>query len=321
MNPRFGGTLLFLEPFDASLTKILAQSGYNVVSEFEQQTVDKKSVIAIFCKVSKKIPNSKISQYPNLRFIVIPATSTDLVDKGSLEDKGVKMISLRDPFSPVKNFRSTTEIFLWHLISLLRHAHRSASAVEAGIWNRNEHVGVNLVGKVLGIVGLGRIGRQTAQVCSTMGMRVKSFDLLDSLSDCQAIEKVESLQQLVSGADVISISVDDRPSNRNLIDAQVLQYAQNVTLINTSRGFVVNEEAIVQALRTGRLSGYGADVITGEGGDDLWVKESTLWRAMMIEKLNIILTPHIGGATRENIIQSEEFVVHRFLELDADNAR
>ena len=127
------------------------------------------------------------------------------------------------------------------------------------------------------------------------------------------VKSVDSISELFEQSDVISIHVDDRRENEKLISGTLLAKAENLLLINTSRGFVIDEQALIDSMLLGRVKGFGADVLCLEqGGSNDWLKNNVIWRGMIERKLNVILTPHIGGAVRDDI-QTAELAVFREL--------
>lgn len=311
--------LLFLESFDEELLSTLRESQYELANEDSLNSKRCERVIAIFTKVSRTLTSQFIEKFPNLRYVVVPATGVDLIDVESVRRHGATLLNLRSSGSPVYRFSSTTEIFFWLLLSICRKANLAASDVLDGNWKRERFIGTNLRGKRIGVLGMGRIGNQIASLCKILGMKVFAYDINPSLEYPHQVTEVASLNELIAQVEILSINVDDRISNKELVNANVLSYANQIMIVNTSRGFVVEEKAILDALRDGRVLAYAADVLMGEGGNDGWLQENPLWQGMSREQLNIVLTPHIGGATKENIYESEKFVINKFLELERSN--
>ena len=279
---------------------------------------DKSNVSAIYCELSKKINREYLSSFPKLRIISTPTTSLTHIDLEYCHENSIKVISLKDFPDEIKHFSATIEIGLWHLLNLTRKTSAAAFSVVAENWNRNEFVGNTLREKSVGILGFGRLGQAMAEVCKILGMHVLIYDI-DSekyKNSLAGITPVNSAEDLFALSDFISVHVDDRPSNENLIDSKLLgQIKKNgVFLINTSRGFVVNEEAISNALRSSVLAGYGTDVLVGEEireEDTNWLAKNKIYKAMIEEKLNISITPHIGGATNETMLTASQLVLER----------
>jgi D-3-phosphoglycerate dehydrogenase len=308
--------LLFLEPFSENLTSVLRQHGYKIYNEAAIPDSDFPLIRGLFTKLDRKVDDSLLRKLSNLRFVVVPTTGTSHLDRMVMHDRNIQIISLRDPGSPIHSFTSTSEVFLWLLISMLRKANLAAKEVSAGTWNRNNFIGTNIAGKKIGIVGLGRLGRQVANLCRALGMIVIGYDIDKESKFSENLTFADNLEELIAKAEIISIHVDDREENKNLINDTFLLQCHGTLLVNTSRGFITDESAVVRALKNGNLCGYATDVLFDEGATGNWLHRNPIWQAMTSEELNVVITPHIGGATQENIYQSERFVIERFLKSD-----
>jgi D-3-phosphoglycerate dehydrogenase len=279
-----------------------------------------KEVIALFTKVSKEIDANLINKFPNLKYIGIPATGSDIIDKDFCVSKKIKIITLKErEFKPTLNaFSSTSEIFLWHLLNLARNCYNASESVRQGEWQRDKYIGTNLRNLNLGIVGLGRIGKQIASLGQALGMNISFFDTEMSIKQNNTWHKKISLEDLFANSNVISININAEKENIGLIDSNILGNIQRKPfyLINTSRGNIVNENLILKLLATESIDGYGADVLTGEGSaDPNWLKTNPIWQAYKKAKYNISITPHIGGATYENMFLSEDFIIRKLISM------
>jgi D-3-phosphoglycerate dehydrogenase len=271
-----------------------------------------EDVITVFAKVSTVLDHKLLEKFPNLKFIGIPATGLDLIDEDYCIKRNIRIFSLRDNEATqiTDSFTSTPEIVFWHLISLMRKSHNAAKKVQEGYWDRNLFVGNNLKGSCLGILGYGRIGKVVAQIGDRFGMKVAYYDRNLNESD-SAFKKCETPEELIAFSNVVSINISASFDNALFLDSRKLAFIKNKPfyLINTSRGLVVDEEAIIYNLKSGSLAGYATDVLSGEGSTDSdWLKNSPICKALMDEELNVLITPHIGGATFENITSAEIYI-------------
>src|SRR5215212_1808353 len=185
---------------------------------------------------------------------------------------------------------------------LLRGAYTSTGEVAAGAWPRNKLMGREISGKSLGLVGYGAIAKETAKRAVALGMRVSALDPYvkpDSPAWNQPWGHVEpaSLDSVIAGSDVISLHVPLTPETRNLIGADAIaRMKAGTVLVNAARGGVVDEAAIVQALRSGRLGGAALDVFEEE--------PVTVGRGAVFAGCpNLVLTPHIAGVTVESNVR------------------
>lgn len=276
---------------------------------------DFKYVLTVFTKVSTVLDNNLLEKFPNLKFIGIPATGLDLIDKSYCTKKNIRVFSLRDSEAKqfVDCFTSTPEIVFWHLISLMRKTHDAAKKVQVGHWDRNLFMGNNLNGACLGIFGYGRIGKVVAKIGESFGMEVAYYDKNIKESHSR-FKNFNTPEELIAFSNVISINISATMHNTSFLDSRKLAYIKKSPfyLINTSRGLVVDEVAIIDNLESGSIDGYATDVLSGEGSTDSnWLEDSSIYRALTDKKLNILITPHIGGATFENITTAEIYIFRR----------
>ena len=203
--------------------------------------------------------------------------------------------------APFSNTRSVVELALAEIILLVRQAPDKAWAMQNGAWARAARNGREVRGKKLGILGYGNIGSQLSVLAEALGLEVYFYDVADKLPLGNA-RKCNSLDELLSTADILTLHVDGRPENDGLFGpAQFAKMKDGAVFLNLSYGKLVQTDALRQAVLSGKLSGCGLDVFPDEPQNDEAVFQSEL-----IGLPNTILTPHIGGRTteaQENIAQ------------------
>ena len=228
---------------------------------------------------------------------------TNQIDLNAAADRGVAVFN-----APYSNTRSVVELAIGLTITLMRDVADKSAAMHQGRWNKSATGARELRGKTLGIVGYGAIGSQLSVLAEALGMRVVFHDVVERLALGNA-RRLRSLDALLAEADVISLHVDGRASNTNLIGAQ--QFARmkpGALLLNLSRGHVVDIGALAQALGSGRVAGAAVDVFPEEPRTNDDPFDSPL-RGLG----NVILTPHIGGSTEEAQEAIAEFAAERLL--------
>lgn len=194
------------------------------------------------------------------------------------------------------NAAAVAEYVIAALLILFRGAYTSTGRVAVGEWPRTELSGREIAGKRLGLVGFGGIARLVAQKAVALGMDVAAHDPLLAPTDAawQSARRAESLGELLATSDAVSLHVPLVDATRNLIDASAIaQLPAGAIVVNTSRGGIVDEDALVAALRTGRLGGAGLDVFATEPVD-----AAAGGRFGGVP--NLLLTPHIAGITQES---------------------
>ena len=168
---------------------------------------------------------------------------------------------------------------------------------------------IELNGKTIGLIGCGRIGRKMAGFAKGFKMKVIAYDPYKSLEDA-GLEQVE-MEELLKRADIVSVHVALNDQTRKMINKSIFgKMKDGVYFINTSRGDVVSEEALIEALQSGKVKAAGVDVISGE---DLIDKYNLPLIKYSREHSNLIVTPHIAGATVESEYKAAKFIVDKII--------
>lgn len=204
------------------------------------------------------------------------------------------------------NDLAVAEYVIAAVLMLLRGAYHASEAVAAGRWPRQDLIGREASGKVLGLIGFGAIARQVAARASALGMRVTAFDpMLAPQDPAWAQAERRDLPALLAEADAVSLHVPLTPETRGMIDGGAIGAMKNdAVLINTARGGVVDEDALAGALLDGSLGGAALDVF----GEEPLAGGAAVRLAGVP---NLILTPHIGGVTRESNVRVSDLIADR----------
>ena len=214
---------------------------------------------------------------------------TNQVDVASTRRAGIPVFN-----APHANTRSVAELVVGLTVMLLRGLYAKIAGAHAGSWEKSAQGSVEVRGKTLCIVGYGHIGQQVSVLAEALGMRVIFFDVIDKLPMGNA-RPAASLEAALAEADVVTMHVPSHPSTHRLIDAAALAALKpGAHLINTSRGTVVDLDALAAALDDGRVAGAALDVFPEEprGRGDAF-------DSALRGRSNVLLTPHIGGSTLE----------------------
>jgi len=243
---------------------------------------------------------------PRLRVVGRLGVGLDNIDLAACRARSIEVIPATGA-----NSQSVVEYVIASAMLLLRGTHSATARVAAGDWPRQAFsMGREVSGKTLGIVGFGDIGRRVARCAKGLGMDVWAHDpLLEDNSSAfwEAGARPVTLEDLLREADVVSLHVPLMESTRNLIDARGLALMKpGAVLINTARGGVVDEAALAQALKAGRLGGAAIDVFECEP----LVAGSPLADAAKALP-NLLLTPHVAGVTRESNARVGAMVAER----------
>ena len=194
------------------------------------------------------------------------------------------------------------------IVALTRRLFDKSAAAHRGVWDKSASGSHEIRGRTLGVIGYGAIGSQLSVLAEAMGMRVVYYDVGEKLALGNA-RRCRTLNELLEISDFVSLHVDGRPENRNLIGPEeIARMRDGAILLNLSRGHVVDVPALSDALRSGKLGGAAVDVFPEEPAGNDQPFESVLRGAP-----NLILTPHIGGSTEEAQAAIAEFASERLL--------
>ncbi len=242
----------------------------------------------------------------NLKAIGCFCIGTNQVDIDQARRLGIPVFN-----APFSNTRSVAELALADIILLMRRIPEKAARARRGEWAKTARHAYEVRGKRLGIVGYGRIGTQLGILAEGLGMRVLYYDIEHKLPLGNAVP-VDSLPALLAEADVVSLHVPETPITRNMLDGDAIASMRpGSLLINAARGTVVDIDALADALESGHIGGAAIDVFPVEPKSDQETFESPLRRFD-----NVILTPHIGGATEEAQLNIAREVVAKLVKYD-----
>jgi len=236
-----------------------------------------------------RLPKPSLERAASLAAVGCFCIGTDQVDLGAAAQRGVPVFN-----SPFSNTRSVAEMTLAEIIALARRLFEKSAQLHAGRWDKSAKDSREVRGRTLGIVGYGHIGSQLSVLAEDLGMRVVFFDIARRLALGNA-QALPSLEAVLEASDVVSLHVPDSERTRGMIGAaQLARMRRGATLINNSRGKVVDLDALAASLRSGHLAGAAADVFPEEPAEN-----GEGFRTPLAGLGNVILTPHIGGSTEE----------------------
>jgi D-3-phosphoglycerate dehydrogenase len=264
---------------------------------------------AFWFRLGHRIGPRELPRGARVKVIATPVTGLDHIDLEWCHAVGVRVVSLRGETAFLREVRATAEHTLALTLALYRAIPSATRDVGEGHWRRDHFQGREIHGKTVGVVGVGRLGTMVGALFRALGARVIGFDPAVTLPD--GFETCESLDALLGSSDIVSLHVPYGDDTRHLIDKRALALMRaDAVLINTSRGGVVDDRALVTALESGRLGGAALDVLDGEPDIDREHPAVAYARAHQ----NLLLTPHIGGNTVESFEKTERFLAERVIE-------
>ena len=263
-----------------------------------------KDVQILGIRSKTEVTRKVLASSPSLEAIGAFCIGTNQIATESAAERGIPVFN-----APYANTRSVVELALGEIIALTRRLTVKNSKLHRGTWDKSADGAHEVRGRTLGIIGYGNIGTQLSVLAEAVGMRVLFYDIEERLALGNA-ERADSMADVLSQSDVVSVHVSGLESNRGLIgEKELSQMRPGAVIVNLSRGFVVDVEALRAALESKHLSGAAVDVFPEEpkANGDPFASE-----LQMMD--NVILTPHIGGSTIEAQHDIGAFVSTKLIE-------
>ena len=301
---------LIAEPdnFSSEAIRILSEVSEVKCLAISQEEIKRalKDFDGIWIRLELRVNKSDLPDNPRCKYLITATTGVDHIDVVAAEKSGIYVISLRGHTDFLRTITATAEHTLGLIFALIRHIPFAFDSVKSGEWNRDAFWGHELQGKTAGVVGFGRLGRIVTKYLKVLGMRVIVYDPYVNAAD-HDIEQKANLEELLCEADFVSVHVSLNSETEGLFDeVRFAQMKPTAFFINTSRGAVVNEKALLEALQSGRIAGAALDVLCGE--PQINSQHSLVRYAASYN--NLLLTPHIGGCTWESMRKCEIYLAN-----------
>ena len=300
--PKHRIKILLLENVHPDAFEKLSSDGFSVelvkTSLSEEVLIEKLQGVHVLGIRSKTQVTKKVLEAAD-KLMVVGAfcIGTKQIDLEACKENGIVVFN-----APYSNTRSVVELAIGEIIMLMRSVFQRSTELHSGQWNKTAQGSREVRGKKLGIVGYGNIGKQLSVLAEALGMDVYYYDIEDRLALGNAT-KVNNLDDLLAMSDVVTLHIDDNPANKNFIGKEELDVMKDgAYLVNLSRGFVVDIEALRDALVSGKLSGAAVDVYPQEP------RANGEYLTELKGLDNVILTPHVGGSTEEAQKDIADFV-------------
>lgn len=229
-----------------------------------------------------KLTKEILNRAQNLKFIIRAGVGLDNIDVETAKEKGIEVFN-----TPEASSIAVAELTIGFLISLSRFIPQATASLKAGKWEKEKFEGIEIYGKILGIIGLGRIGKEVAKRAKVLGMKALGYDPL--VKEVSEVEMVE-LDFLLRNSDYITLHTPLNEKTRNLINEKTINGMKDgVFIINSARGGLIDENDLFQALQAGKVRGAAFDVFE--------VEPPLKNKLLSLE--SFICTPHIGALTAQ----------------------
>src|SRR5215471_14485788 len=281
--------IVVAEKISSSAVEVLREPHWTVVTPDQLEgklASELQSADALIVRSAVQVNDALLEHARKLRVVGRAGVGVDNVDLDAATRKGIAVMN-----TPGANAVAVAEHTLGMMLAMARHLPRANTLMHAGKWEKKSLQGSELRGKTLGVVGLGRVGMEVARRAKAFGMEIVAHDpFVSSVVAREQGIRMAKLDELFEVADYLSLHVGLTPQTAGMINTETLKkMKKGVRLVNCARGELIDEKALVAALSSGHMSGAALDVFSEEPP-----KNSPL---ASLE--NVILTPHIGGATHE----------------------
>lgn len=286
--------VLISDPIDKQGVDLLRSAGLTVDERPGLAPEELVQIIpdyhALIVRSATKVTRQIIEAGKNLKVIGRAGVGLDNVDAAAAHERGIKVVN-----TPAATSVTVAELALGMMLSIARSIPQATESLRAGKWEKKAFKGFELFGKTLGIIGIGRIGRELAKRAQALGMTVIAYDPLVSETD---FARLVSLDELCCEADFISLHVPKTEQTKHMLStAQFALMKKSAVIINCARGGVIDEAALYEALAAGRIRAAALDVFETEPIDK--TPETKNFYQQLFSLPNVIGTPHIGAQTAE----------------------
>lgn len=298
-----------LEPSDFSLKAIQSLKKIGDVSIYNNGNIAdfllNKEII--FIRLNYFIGKDLLNNVTKLKYICSPTTGLNHLDLDFLEKKNIEVISLKNETHFLSDIRATPEHTIGLILSLLRNYKKSFISKQDN-FNRDLYKGTELFESKVGIIGYGRIGRILSKYLDAFDSKIHFFDIDESIIPENNVIKCNSMDELIERCSIICLTASYH--NNMIIKSKEIDKMKNKYFINTSRGELIDESYFIKKIKKSHFKGVAIDVISNES-----FQNNNLKDFLKIKDQNLIITPHIGGATYTSMQRTEEYIVKKLEKL------
>jgi len=299
------------ENFSPMAVKQLRQVGDVVMADLDRPGLlaAVSEVDVLWVRLRHYIDAEVFDNASHLKFIVSPTTGLNHIDLKYAQQQAVQVLSLRGEDVFLRDVRATAEHTINLLLTLLRHTVGAVAHVNVGGWDRDKFKGGELYGKTIGVVGYGRLGRIVARYLRAFDAHVITTDPYCSPHEIDAGIHLLPLRDLLAQAEMVTLHVNLNSTTDKFFGREQFAAMRNgAWFVNTARGELVDEDALLESLISGKLAGAALDVLSNERSDGMGHHPLVVYAH---QSHNLIITPHIGGCTIESMERTERFMVEK----------
>ena len=288
--PRTMAKVLVTDPIDKSALEALRKAGHDV----EERKVTPEELLkiipgydALLVRSETKVTKAVLGVTDRLKVVGRAGVGVDNIDVVAAKERGVAVVN-----APLAATNAVAELTIGHMLSLARSLPRADASTREGKWEKKTLMGVELSGRTLGLLGVGRIGSRVAEIARALGMRIVAYDpyVTDEKAREMGATKVATPEDLVGQSDFVSVHTPLTPETKHIVGAKLLAaFKPGSFVVNCARGGIIDEKALHDAIVSGRIAGAALDVFETEP-----LKETPLAKLPTVH-----FTPHVGASTHE----------------------
>ena len=282
--------ILVTDPLDPAAVQALRKAGHDVDERKlrpEELLREIPPYDALLVRSETKVTKAVLGVADNLKVVGRAGVGVDNIDVNAAKERGVAVVN-----APLAASNAVAELTIGHMLSLARMLPRADATTRAGQWEKKSLKGVELSGRTLGLLGVGRIGGRVAELARAFGMKVVVYDPYVSAEKAREMgaTKLDAPDAVVSQSDFVSVHTPLTPETKHMVGKDLLaKFKRGSFLLNVARGGIVDEQALYHAVKEGHLAGAALDVF----------EEEPLKATPLAELPNVHFTPHVGASTAE----------------------
>ena len=303
--------ILIVDELHSLFQQEAEKQGYIVDYHPEYKLADALKVLAEYdglaIRSKFRVDKTIIDAAPKLKFIARAGAGVDNLDEVYIKEKGIIILN-----APEGNRDAVGEHTIGMLLTLMNNLKKGDLEIRSGVWDREGNRGYELKGKTIGLIGYGNMGQAFAKKLKGFEVEVIAFDKYKTGFSDQYANEV-SMEQIVKYSDILSLHVPLTRETRQLVDEEYLfHFKKPIFFVNTSRGEVVNTQAVLKAINTGKIRGAAFDVLEVEKFPALHEQS---WTKELIENEKVLLSPHVAGWSYESYERISQVLAEKLKKL------
>lgn len=294
------------EPEDFSKKAIKMLESYAAVSLYDGGELSEfiKDKDAVFVRLRYQINDDLIKEASSLKYVCSPTTGLNHIN---ISKQDIEIVSLKGEYEFLSSIRATPEHVFGLSLALLRNYAHAFLKKENAVFNRDLYKGYELFQNKIGIIGLGRVGRILEKYYTTFGADVGYYDIEEKVNT--NAKKYNSMEELISNSNIIILAANYTKENEAMLSEKEFAMMQGKYFINAARGELVNEADLLNRIKEDWFKGVAIDVFANETSGSIFLDDFL----NLTTTKNIIITPHIGGATYTSMERTEEFIAEKLI--------